>query len=217
MGRFCVIGVGNFGFHLARTLYELGHEVVVVDNDRARLQRAQEFVSFGLIADAADKEFLEKQGFAEMNAVVVATGERTHLATLITLYLKEIGCRHIVVKAINDDHGKILRKVGATEIIFPEKDMAVKTARSLASPNIIDYLPMAEDYSISEVAAPKSFIGKTLIELDLRKRFGVLVIGVKDVITDQFNLLPEAQYVIKDSDLMVMLGKIDDLARATGS
>jgi len=217
MGRFCVIGVGNFGFHLARTLYELGHEVVVVDNDRARLQRAQEFASYGLMADAADKEFLEKQGFAEMNAVVVATGERTHLATLITLYLKEIGCRHVVVKAINDDHGKILRKVGATEIIFPEKDMAVKTARSLASPNIIDYLPMAEDYSISEVAAPKSFIGKTLIELDLRKRFGVLVIGVKDVITDQFNLLPEAQYVIKDSDLMVMLGKIDDLARATGS
>jgi len=216
MGRFCVIGVGNFGFHLARTLYELGHEVVVVDNDRARLQRAQEFASYGLMADAADKEFLEKQGFAEMTAVVVATGERTHLATLITLYLKEIGCRRIVVKAINDDHGKILRKVGATEIIFPEKDMAVKTARSLASPNIIDYLPMAEDYSISEVAPSKNLIGKSLVELDLRKRFGVLVIGVKDVITDQFRLLPEASYVIKDSDLLVMLGKIDDLARASG-
>lgn len=214
MGRFCVIGVGNFGYHLARTLYELGHEVVVVDNDRTRLQRAQEFASYGLMADAADKEFLEKQGFAEMNAVVVATGERTHLATLITLYLKEIGCRRIVVKAINDDHGKILRKVGAGEVIFPEKDMAVKTARSLASPNIIDFLPMAEDYSISELAAPKSYIGKSLIELDLRKRFGVLVIGVKDVITDQFSLLPEAGYVIKDSDLLVVLGKIDDLARA---
>jgi len=214
MGRFCVIGVGNFGFYLAKSLYEQGHEVVVVDSDRARLQRAQEFASYALLADAADKDFLEKQGLADMNAVVVSTGERTHLGTLITLYLKELGCRRIFVKAINDDHGKILRKVGASEVIFPEKDMAVKTARSLASPNIIDYLPMAEDYSISELAAPKRFIGKSLIELDLRKRFGILVIGIKDVISDRFSLLPEAGYVIKDSDLLIVLGKIEDLARA---
>jgi len=214
MGRFCVIGVGNFGYYLAKSLYELGHEVVVIDSDRARLQRAQEVASYGVLADAADKEFLEKQGVADMHAVVVSTGERTHLGTLITLYLKELGCRRIVVKAINDDHGKILRKVGASEVIFPEKDMAVKTARSLASPNIIDFLPMAEDYSISELAAPKGYIGKSLVELDLRKRFGILVIGIKDVISDRFSLLPEANYVIKDSDLLIVLGKIDDLARA---
>lgn len=215
MGRFCVIGVGNFGFHLARTLYEQGHEVLVVDNDRGRLQRGQESASYGILADAADKEFLQGQGIPQMDAVVVSTGERTHLATLITLYLKELGCKRILVKAINEDHGTILRKVGATDVVYPEKDMAVKTARSMASPNVIDFLPMAEEYSISELAPPQHFIGRNLIELDLRSRYEILIIGIKDVLTDTFTLLPPASYVIKDSDLLIMFGKTEDVAKAT--
>jgi len=215
MGRFCVIGVGNFGYYLARNLYQSGHEVMVIDNDRGRVQRAQEVVSYALLADAADKEFLLQQGVAEMNAVVVSTGERGHLATLITLYLKEIGCKRIIVKALNDDHGTILRKVGASELVFPEKDMAAKTARSLANPNILDYLPMAEDYSISELEPPKHFIGRSLVELDLRSRYQIMVLGIKDMLTGEFELLPPANRVIKDSDLLVMFGKTEDVAKAT--
>lgn len=215
MKKFCVIGVGNFGFHVARTLYQAGHEVVVIDSDRGRVQRAQEVASYALLADAADKEFLLKQEIAGMDAVVVSTGERGHLATLITLYLKEIGCKRIIVKALNDDHGTILRKVGASELVFPEKDMAVKTARNLASPNVLDFLPMAEEYSISELAAPKHFLGRSLIELDLRSRYEVLVIGIKDVLTDKFTMLPQANYVIKDSDLLIIFGKSDDVSQAT--
>jgi trk/ktr system potassium uptake protein len=217
MKKICVIGVGNFGFYVARTLYQAGHEVVVIDSDRGRVQRAQEFASYALLADAADKEFLLKQEIAGMDAVVVSTGERGHLATLITLYLKEIGCKRIIVKALNDDHGTILRKVGASELVFPEKDMAVKIARNLASPNVLDFLPMAEEYSISEVAAPKHFLGRNLIQLDLRSRYEVLVIGIKDMLTDTFTMLPPASYVIKDSDLLIIFGKTEDVAKATGA
>jgi len=214
MGRFCVIGVSNFGYHLAASLYQEGHEVVVVDSERNRLQKVQNLSSYAILADAADKDFLAAQGLVEMDAVIISTGGHTHQATLITLYLKELGCKRIIVKSNDEDHSKILHKVGAHEIIFPEKDMAIKTAHNLVSPNILDYLPMVDDYSISELAPPKHFIGKDLIQLDLRRRFDILVIGIKDVLTDSFLLLPPADHVIKESDLLVTFGKTENLERA---
>ena len=214
MGQFCVIGAGNFGFHLVATLYNEGHEVVVIDSDRTRLQKIQDLSSYAILADAANKEFLANQGLTGMDAVIVSTGIHIHQATLITLYLKELDCKRIIVKSNNEDHSKILRKVGASEIIFPEKDMAIKTARSLASPNILDYLPMVDDYSISELAPPKHFLGKSLIELDLRRRFDIMVIGIKDVLTDRFVLLPSADSRLKESDLLVIYGKTDNVAKA---
>lgn len=214
MKRFCIIGLGNFGFHVARTLYEAGHEVVAIDTDRDKVQRIQDFASYALLGDAANKEFLKGQGIGEMDAVVVSTGERSHLSTLITLYLKELKVPRILVKALDEDHGTILKKVGATDIIFPEKDMAVKTARGISSPNILEFIPLAEDYSITEAAPPAHFVGKTLIDLDLRRKFNVTIIGIKDVLTDVFTPVPPANHVIKDSDLLIMIGKAGDLEKA---
>lgn len=214
MGRYCVIGLGNFGFHVARTLYEEGHEVVAVDTDREKVQRIQEHASYAMQGDAASKEFLSGQGIGEMDAVVVSTGERSHLSTLITLYLKELKVPRILVKAIDEDHGRILEKVGATDIIFPEKDMAIRAARSLSSPNVLEYIPLAEDYSITEVGPPTHFLGKTLIDLDLRRKFNVTVIGIKDVLTDAFVAVPPPTYVIKDSDLLIFIGKAADVEKA---
>jgi trk system potassium uptake protein TrkA len=214
MGRYCVIGLGNFGFHVAKALYEGGHEVVAVDQDREKVQRIQECASYAMQGDAANKEFLSGQGIGELDAVVVSTGERSHLSTLITLYLRELKVPRILVKALDEDHGRILEKVGATDIIFPEKDMAVRTARSLSSPNVLEYLPLAEDYSIAEVGPPAHFLGKTLIELDLRRKFNVTIIGIKDVLTDVFVAVPPPTYVIKDSDLLIFIGKAEDVERA---
>lgn len=216
MKRFCVIGAGNFGFHVASNLYDEGHEVMVIDNNRNHIQQLQEHCSYAVLADAADREFLEGQGVAGMDAVVVAIGERSHAATLTTLFLKELGVKRIMVKAVNEDHGRILQKVGATEIINPEKDMAIKVARSLASPNILDMLTMTGDYTLNELAPPNSFIGKSLLDLDLRKKYGVFVLGLKDVLTDEFSLLPAADRVIRDSDMLLMFGKIADVNRAIG-
>jgi trk system potassium uptake protein TrkA len=214
MKRFCVIGLGNFGFHVARALYEDGHEVVAIDMDREKVQRVQDYVSYAILGDAASKDFLKGQGIGEMDAVVLSTGERSHLSTLITLYLKELKVPRILVKALDEDHGTILGKVGATDIIYPEKDMAVKTARSLSSPNILEFIPMAEDYSIIESAPPAHFVGKSLVDLDLRKKFNVNIIGIKDVLTDEFTVVPPATHVIKDSDLLILIGKSKDVENA---
>lgn len=212
--RFGVIGLGNFGIHVARSLYQEGHEVVAVDLDRDRVQRVQDHATFAMVSDAADKEFLQGQGFAEMDAVVVSTGDRSHLSTLITLFLRELKARRILVKAINEDHGRILKKVGAHDVIFPEKDMAEKISRNLSTPSILEYIPMGEDFSITEAAAPRAYLGKTLAELDLRRKFEVTVIGVKDVLTDHFILLPAADRVIRDSDLLVFIGKPKNIEKA---
>jgi len=209
-----VIGLGHFGYHVARTLYEEGHEVVAVDMDRDKVQRIQEHASYAILGDAGSKEFLSGQGIGEMDAVVVSTGERSHLSTLITLYLKELKVPRILVKALNEDHGRILEKVGATDIIFPEKDMAVRIARSLSSPNVLEHLPLAEEYSIAEVGPPAHFLGKSLIELDLRRKYNVTVIGIKDVISDVFVAVPPPDYVIKDSDLLIFIGKAEDVDKA---
>ncbi len=214
MKRYCVIGLGNFGFHVARTLYADGHEVIAIDTDREKVQRVRDYASYAILGDAASIEFLKGQGIQDVDAAIVSTGDRSHLATLITLYLKELKVRHILVKALNEDHGRILQKIGATEIIFPEKDMAIKTARSLSSPNILEFIPLAENLSITEVAPPSHFIGKTLVDLDLRRKYGVTVIGIKDVLTDAFVTLPPADHVIKDSDLLVLIGKSEDVEKA---
>lgn len=214
MKRFCIIGAGNFGFHVASNLYHEGHEVMVIDNNRSHVQRLQEHCSFAILADAADRDFLAAQGVAEMDAVLVAIGERSHAATLTTLYLKELGVKRILAKAVNEDHGKILRKVGANDIINPEKDMALKVARTLASPNILDMLTMSGGYSLNELEPPKSYIGKNLVELNLRQKFGIFVLGIKDVLTDEFMLLPPVDRKLRDSDLLLIFGKPEDINRA---
>lgn len=212
--RYCVIGLGNFGFHVVKNLYKQGMEVIAIDVDKEKVQKVQDCSSYAILGDAAKKEFLLAQGIGEMDAVVVSTGERSHLSTLITLYLKEMKVPRILVKAVSEDHGRILERVGATEVIYPEKDMAAKTARALASPNIMDFIPLAEEYSISEVDPPAHFIGKNLIELDLRKKFQVTVIAVKDMISDQFIAVPRPDYVIKDSDLLILIGKMADIEKS---
>ncbi len=211
MKRFCVIGLGNFGYHVARALYQDGHEVVAIDTEKEKVQRIQDHVSYAILGDAGSKEFLVGQGIGEMDAVVVSTGERSHLSTLITLYLRELKVPRILVKALDEDHGRILEKVGATDVIYPEKDMAQKIARSLSNPNILEFIPLGEDTSISEAAPPPHFLGRNLIELDLRRRFNVTIIGIRDVLTGRFLALPSPDHVIKDSDLLILIGRQEDI------
>jgi trk system potassium uptake protein TrkA len=212
--KFCVIGLGSFGFHIVLTLYEAGHEITAIDTDRNKVQAVKDICDYALLGDAANKEFLTSQGIPEMDAVVVSTGDRSHLSTLITLYLKELKVKRILVKAISEDHGRILERVGATDVIFPEKDMAIRVARNISSPNILEFIPLAEEYSLSETEPPKHFLGKNLIELDLRKKYHLTVIAIKDVLTDQFIPAPPPTYMVKDSDVLIILGKTEDIDKA---
>lgn len=212
--KFCVIGLGNFGFHVLKTLFEAGHDIIAIDANKDKVQAAKDYCTYAVLSDAANKDFLDSQGIGDMDAIVVSMGDRSHLATLITLYLKELGAKRILVKALNEDHGRILERVGATDVIFPEKEMAQRLAHNLTSPNILEFIPLAEEYSISETEPPKHFIGKTLSELDLRKTYHVTIIAIKEVLTDAFILAPPADHLIKNSDLLILIGKSDDVDKA---
>jgi trk system potassium uptake protein TrkA len=211
--KFAVIGLGNFGFNVAKTLFEEGSDVLALDIDEERIQKVRPYCTQAIVGDAIQKEMLATLGFEEMDAVVVSMGDDANAATLITLYLKELGVKRSIVKANNEDHGKILRNVGATDVIFPEKDMAIKVARSLSSPDVLDYFPMSGDYIIAEVAPVNALVGKSLAEAQLRAKYNIDVIGVKELIPENFVLVPKADFIIKHSDILVVIGTQDDIKR----
>jgi trk system potassium uptake protein TrkA len=211
MKRVVVIGLGIFGSQLARQLYESGLEVVAIDKNRDVVQKIKDHSTKPVLADATDKEVLDSIGIDAKDTVVISFGEDLSASTLLTLYLKEMKVKEIIVKVPNEDYKRILLKVGASEAIIPEREMANKVARSIISPNVLEYLPISEDYTICELAPPSGFIGKSLVELDLRKKYNLQVIAIRDVLSGKLQLVPRASAVIKDSDVMVIIGREEDI------
>ncbi len=212
-GQFVVIGIGNFGFHVAKALYEKGNEVICVDKNRDVIQKIRDFATEAIVADTTDKEVLDSLDIKNVDVVIVCLGKEVEASILTTYYLKELGAKYIVAKANSEDHRKILEKIGATETVFPEKDIAIKVAQSLCTPNIIEHLPLSKGYSIVELAPPKSFLGKSIRELRLRNVYGVQVIAVKETISDNMIMIPDPDFVIKDSDALIIMGKDEDIER----
>ena len=213
--QFAVIGLGNFGFYLATTLFQKGHEVLGIDINARQVQEIRDQVSRAIIADATDTQALRELELEKMDAVVVSIGSVLNSSILATLNVKDIGAKRVVAKAVSDAHGRILRKIGADEIYFPEKDLALTAAQRLDNPNVLDYLPFMEGYSIVELSPPRAFIGKNLIELDLINRFGIQVVAVKELVPDNVVMIPTGRFVVKDSDVLVMLGPDQALAELT--
>jgi len=213
MKRFAVIGLGNFGFHAAKALWEDGHEVVAIDSDKHRVQAIDAFATEAVVLNATDKEALKSLGLEQMDGVIVSTGTKISTSILICLFLQEMGVKQILAKALDEDHGKILKRVGATQIIYPERDMAIRISRGLSRPNMLDFIPLAEDFDLVQVGPPREFIGKSLKELNLRARHNVHIIAIKELVPENFVLAPPAGFVIKDSDILIMLGKTEDIKR----
>ncbi|GMT42002.1 MAG: potassium transporter Trk [bacterium] len=211
MKRFAVLGLGKFGFYLARKLFENGHEVIAVDVDKEVVQNVKDYSTQAIIADATNKETLISLGIEEVDTAVVSLGTRMDHSILVTLHLKEIGLKEVVVKAITEDHRKILEIIGATQVIFPERDMAEKLALNLSSRNILDYLELSPGFSIMELAPPSGFIGKTIKDLQLRNVYGVQVIAIKELIPERMNLVPAPDTVIKESDILIVMGSDEAL------
>lgn len=213
MKRFAVIGLGNFGFHVAKALYEDGNEVIAIDVEKNRVQAIDRHSTEAVVLDATDKEALKSLGLEQMDGVVVSTGTKISISVLICLYLQEIGCKKILAKALDDDHAKILKRVGATEIIHPERDMAFRISRGLSRPNILDFIPLADEFDLVQVGPPIDFVGKSLKDLNLRALYNVHIIAIKELAPENFILVPPANFVIKDSDVLIMLGKSEDIRR----
>lgn len=211
MKRFAVIGTGSFGFYVAKALYENENEVIAIDRNKERVQAIEPYCTSAIVQDVTDIKALKALGLDEMDAVIVSTGENIKPSILICFHLSRLGIKRIIVKAEDDDHGEILKQLGATEIIRPSMDMAEGLALRLTSPNILEFLPLVEDYTIAQVNAPPSFIGKSLRDLDLRRRYEINIIAVKELVPGRFVMVPSPDFTVKDSDVLVMLGKKADL------
>ena len=211
MGKFAVIGLGNFGFNVAKTFFENGDEVLGIDRNKDRAQRTQNHASQCIIADATDKSVLETAGLKDMDGVVVSLGENLSASILVTLFLRELGVENVIVKITSEDHGRALEKVGATATVFPERDTAVRLANSLSSPNILDYFPLSPEYSITEVAPPASFIGKSLGQLELLGKHNLNVVAVRKLEPEKTIINPTVRYTVRKGDILIVLGRREDI------
>jgi trk system potassium uptake protein TrkA len=211
--RVVVVGLGIFGSNIVRELYESGFEVVAIDKNKESVQRVRDCATKAIQADGTDKAIMEEIGIQEDDVCIISFGEDLAAATLITLHLRQMRVKTIIVKAPNEEHKLILEKVGATEVLIPEKEIAHKVAKSLISPNVLDYLPLSGDYMIFEMAPPNSFLGKTIAELQLRSRYHIDVIAIRDIVSDKLNMVPRADFVIKDGEVLVVVGKEEDIRK----
>lgn len=214
MKKIAIIGLGGFGANLVKSLAKKTDiEIVAIDADESRVNAIKDYVTQPIVMDATNKDNLLAIGITEMDYVVVAAGPSLEPGILTVHILKELGVQQIIAKALSEDHEKILRMVGATDIIFPERDVAIKLATQLESPNLIDYLPLQSGFVIHEIAAPDVFAGKSLIEIDLRKKYRVTVLAIKSIIPDVTTINPRGDEIIKESDILIVFGEAEDVER----
>ncbi|GFN33365.1 potassium channel family protein [Paenibacillus xylaniclasticus] len=208
--QYAVIGMGRFGSSVAQTLSNLGFDVLAIDASEQRTQEASNYVTHAVSADSTDEEALRALGIRNFDVVVVAIGQDIQASILTTLILKELGVPNLIVKAQSELHGKVLSKIGADKVIFPERDMGMRVAHHLISPNIIDFIELSDDYSILEFKAPASMFGKSLKQLDIRAKYYCNVMAIKN--GGHMNIAPHADDTIRLDDVLVIVGKNDDLA-----
>lgn len=212
MGKqYAVIGLGRFGSSVAKSLYELNHDVMAIDIDEEKIQNNLNNVTHAVQADTTDEVALKSLGISNFDVVVIAIGENIQASILTTLLIKDLGIDVIVVKAQNQLHAKVLYKIGATKVIFPERDMGIRVAHNLVTPNILDYIELSEEYSIVEILCSDEMAGKTLAELDIRAKYGCNVMALKN--DDHINVAPSATDIIKEEDIMVVIGHNKDLRK----
>ncbi len=208
--QIAVIGLGQFGGQIARDLAKHA-EVLAIDQSKPRVDSIADQVQRAVCMNARDLASLKAVVTADFDEAIVSMGESLEASVLCTLHLKQIGIETIRVKATNEDHASILTAVGATDVVFPERDTATRVAAQILNPNLIDFFPIEQDYRVMDLTAPVFTHGKTLIELNLRKRFGVFIIAVKQSDQGTFLFMPEPEYTIRPEDVLVVIGKEDDI------
>ena len=206
MRRIVVVGLGNFGGWLCRTLVELGHEVIAVDRDGARIDRFAEWTTRAVHGDATDPLVLERAGAARANAAVLATGDDLASTILATLALRDLGVREIYAKVTSQSEARALEALDVTEAIFPEREAGIGLAHRLVSRGVLGYLALAPGISIQEIAIPSGWIGRSLRELAPRDQLGIQVVGVRCSLSGKVTVPPDPSAPFKDSDAAIVAG-----------
>ncbi|MEH7333457.1 TrkA family potassium uptake protein [Neobacillus drentensis] len=209
--QFAVIGLGRFGLSIANKLFESGQEVLGIDVNEERVEDSHPYVTHAIIADSTDSEALVSIGIRNFDNVIVAIGNDIQASILSVLLLKELGVKKVIAKALNKLHGQVLKKVGADWVVFPERDMGIRVAHQLLSPNVLNFIEISKDYSVEEVKIPDRMVEKTLREIDLRAEYNISVIAIRH--DNEINISPSPDKKISYGDVLVVIGENRDLER----
>ena len=209
--EFAVIGLGRFGGSIVRTLAEDGMGVLAIDADEVRVNEYAKIASHAIVGDTTDENVLRNIGIRNFEHVIVAIGENIQASILTTLMLKELGVSNVTVKAQNDYHEKVLRKIGADFVVHPERDMGRRIAHNIGSNNILDYLELSDEHSIVEIVASQKMNGKSIFDLDIRAHYGLNIVGIKR--ENEINVSPQANDLIHKGDILIVIGADSDINR----
>jgi len=207
--QYAVLGLGNFGQSVALTLQELGCEVIAVDHIEERVQKFADNVSYAMRANIGDPEVIRTLGARNLDGVIIAVAEDMEASIMATLACAELEVPLVLAKANNETHAKILKKIGADVIIYPERETGERVAKQLLSANFTDWISLSPDYSIIETSIPKAWIGKTLEEINLRQRHDISVVGImKD---EEVEINPDPKKTLEEGSILILVGSNDSL------
>jgi trk system potassium uptake protein len=209
--EFAVIGLGRFGSSLALTLLERGYSVLAIDRDREIVQQLSESIPQTVALDATDEDALADVGITSFDTVIVAIGTSFEANLLATSALKSLGVRHVICKATTKRQRTILLRIGADRVVLPEHEAGRRLAAELVSPTVVDQIALGQDHSVTELIVPRSLLGKTLQEADLRRRFNVAVLAIKR--DDVLSISPPPQYIFQPEDVLVVIGENAGIGR----
>lgn len=216
MKRYVVVGLGNFGASVAERLHEMGHDVSALDVDRAKVERVAARIRKAVAGDGTDPEVLDAIEAGGADAAIVSTGDDIPASVLTALALRDLGVTEIHVKVISDLHARILEKLGVASTIFPEREAAQLLAKRVESRAILNYVELGEGFSAQEMAVPSSWVGRSLRQLELPRRYNIAVIAVHDVLADRITPIPDPDAPLKESDTLLVAGADQHLERVAG-
>jgi trk system potassium uptake protein TrkA len=217
MQRYVVVGLGHFGSWVARALTAQGHDVIGIESRESLVDRYGHEVTRAVVGDATDRDLLREVGADKADTAIISTGENLATSILATLALRDLGVKDIYVKVGSDDAARALDAIGVTETIFPEREVAHRLARRLASRTILDYIPLGSGVSIQELAIPDAWIGQTLKGLALPAQHGIQVVAIHDVLTGAIDVVPDPDRTLRDSDIAIVAGQDSVIATLTRS
>jgi len=223
MRQVAVIGLGRFGYSLTKTLVQKGCEVLAIDRDESKIEAVSDFATYAVECDATDEKALKAVSTQNVDSAVVSIGENIEASILIVMALKEIGIKNIFAKAVTPTHGKVLENIGVSRVIYPERDAGIRLAQSLITPGLLEYLELAPGYSVAELPVPDKLAGNTLRSDRIRTEYRVSIIGIRRKISrmvkgelkteESFNINPSPDDRIEKGDILVVIGRDQDLDR----
>ncbi|QGJ72269.1 Trk system potassium uptake protein TrkA [Planctomycetales bacterium 10988] len=213
MKRFIIIGLGNFGLTVATTLADQGHDVIALDLKGEVVDRLATQVARAAVGDATDIDTLKRIGAEEADIAIVSTGDNITASILATMALLDLGIKEIYTKVVSGEHSRVMKRMGVSETIFPERDTALSLATRLSGSSLLNYVKLGEDFSIQEMGVPVGWCGKTIRELQLRQKYDMNIVALHDRITDEIIPSPKPDHCLKDSDSLLVAGKDDSLAK----